>query len=86
MKENKWDGLGMRGNASMPVCYNDVELDTFYRVGKEGDGGNQAMSITALFCIWSWCLFIADLLGMLIIVYWIIQRIENILMENLYLI
>lgn len=48
-EENKWDGLGMRGNASMPVCYNDVELDTLYRIGKEGDGGNVANSIVTYF-------------------------------------
>ena len=40
-EENKWDGLGMRGNASMPVAYDNVELDISYRIGKEGDGENQ---------------------------------------------
>lgn len=49
-EENQWDGLGMRGNASMPVAYNNVELDTFYRVGKEGDGENQAGD-TALYFV-----------------------------------
>ena len=49
-EENKWDGLGMRGNASMPVAYNNVELDTFYRVGKEGDGEAQAGD-TALYFV-----------------------------------
>ncbi|MEI0604629.1 acyl-CoA dehydrogenase family protein [Brachyspira alvinipulli] len=50
-EENKWNGLGMRGNASMPVCYNDIEMDTFYRVGKEGDGGNQSAAIVAYFVL-----------------------------------
>lgn len=49
-EENKWDGLGMRGNASMPVAYDNVELDTFYRVGKEGDGEAQAGD-TALYFV-----------------------------------
>ncbi len=40
-EENQWDGLGMRGNASMPVVYDNVELDISYRIGKEGDGENQ---------------------------------------------
>lgn len=48
-EENQWDGLGMRGNASMPVVYNNIELDTFYRVGKEGDGENQAGSVLPYF-------------------------------------
>lgn len=48
-EENKWDGLGMRGNASMPVAYNNVELDTFYRVDKEGDGENHALYIASYF-------------------------------------
>jgi len=50
-EENNWDGLGMRGNASMPVSYNDVKLDVFYRIGKEGDGGNQSSAIVAYFVI-----------------------------------
>ena len=49
-EENKWDGLGMRGNASMPVVYDNVELDTSYRVGKEGDGEAQAGD-TALYFV-----------------------------------
>ena len=48
-EENNWDGLGMRGNASMPVAYNNVELDTFYRVDKEGDGENHALYIASYF-------------------------------------
>lgn len=49
-EENKWDGLGMRGNASMPVVYDNVELDTSYRIGKEGDGEAQAGD-TALYFV-----------------------------------
>lgn len=50
-EENKWDGLGMRGNASMPVAYDNVELDTSYRVGKEGDGENQCGSVLPYFVV-----------------------------------
>ena len=40
----------MRGNASMPVVYDNVELDTSYRVGKEGDGEAQAGDTVLIFC------------------------------------
>ncbi|TXJ38095.1 acyl-CoA dehydrogenase family protein [Brachyspira aalborgi] len=50
-EENKWDGLGMRGNASMPVAYDNVELDISYRVGKEGDGENQSGSVLPYFVV-----------------------------------
>lgn len=48
-EESAWDGLGMRGNASMPVQYNGVKVDEKYLLGKEGDGGNQAISICMYF-------------------------------------
>lgn len=50
-EENKWDGLGMRGNASMPVAYDNVELDISYRIGKEGDGENQCGSVLPYFVV-----------------------------------
>ncbi|TQR32490.1 acyl-CoA dehydrogenase [Campylobacter sp. MIT 99-7217] len=50
-EESAWDGLGMRGNASMPVQYNDVELDLKYLLGKEGDGENQVGLVAMYFVI-----------------------------------
>lgn len=44
-----WDGLGMRGNSSMPVQYNDVELDESLRVGEEGGGENHAGLVVMYF-------------------------------------
>lgn len=48
-EEGVWNGLGMRGNVSVPVQYNDVELDEFYRLGNEGSGLDLALDITNYF-------------------------------------
>lgn len=37
-EENVWNGLGMRGNASKPVQYNNVRVSENLRVGDEGEG------------------------------------------------
>lgn len=50
-EENGWDGLGMRGNVSMPVRYEGVKVDEKYLLGKEGDGDAQAMAITMYFIV-----------------------------------
>lgn len=50
-EDSAWDGLGMRGNVSMPVRYDGVLVDEKYLVGKEGDGGNQALSICMYFIV-----------------------------------
>lgn len=50
-EDSAWDGLGMRGNASMPVQYNGVRVDEKYLVGKEGDGGNHAIAIVMYFVV-----------------------------------
>lgn len=44
-----WNGLGMRGNASMPVQYNNVELEEKWRIGKEGEGETQAGLVVMYF-------------------------------------
>lgn len=50
-EDSKWDGLGMRGNASMPVQYNNTKIENKYLVGKEGDGENQANLVAMYFII-----------------------------------
>ncbi len=50
-EENKWDGLGMRGNASMPMLFNDVELDIRNRVGVAGSGAEQVFNVVAPFFV-----------------------------------
>lgn len=39
--KDAWDGLGMRGNGSISVDFDNVAVDEAYRVGKEGDAGRQ---------------------------------------------
>lgn len=46
-----WDGLGMRGNASMPVKYDNVRVDEKFLVGEEGTSGEQAFLIAMYFVV-----------------------------------
>lgn len=41
-EEGAWDGLGMRGNASMPIKYDGVKVGEQFLIGKEGEFGEQA--------------------------------------------
>lgn len=41
IESSVWDGLGMRGNNSAPIIYNDVWVPTSYRIGGDGEGGMQ---------------------------------------------
>ncbi|MWV61969.1 acyl-CoA dehydrogenase [Helicobacter saguini] len=41
VESSTWDGLGMRGNNSAPIVYNDVWVDSRYRIGSDGEGGTQ---------------------------------------------
>lgn len=50
-EDSAWDGLGMRGNVSMPVRYDGVKVEEKYLLGKEGDGGNQALSLCMYFIV-----------------------------------
>lgn len=50
-EDSAWDGLGMRGNASMPVKYDNVRLDEKFLVGEEGTGGEQATYIVMYFVV-----------------------------------
>ena len=36
-----WDGLGMRGNVSCPMLFQDVQMDKKYRIGSGGSGIEQ---------------------------------------------
>jgi alkylation response protein AidB-like acyl-CoA dehydrogenase len=46
-----WDGLGMRGNASCPMKLDNAVLDAFYRIGSEGSGMEQVLSVVAPYFI-----------------------------------
>ena len=48
---SQWDGLGMRGNASMPMYLENVTLDENDRVGAEGSGVTQVFEVVAPFFI-----------------------------------
>ena len=41
-EESAWNGLGMRGNSSMPVKYEGVKINEQFLIGKEGEFGEQA--------------------------------------------
>lgn len=49
--EEAWNGLGMRGNASMPMELNNVKIDESFRVGSEGSGAEQVFNVVAPFFI-----------------------------------
>jgi alkylation response protein AidB-like acyl-CoA dehydrogenase len=46
-----WNGLGMRGNASCPMKLDNAELDALYRIGAEGSGLEQVLSVVAPYFI-----------------------------------
>lgn len=41
-EESAWNGLGMRGNSSMPVKYDGVQVGENFLIGKEGEFEQQA--------------------------------------------
>lgn len=46
-----WDGLGMRGNASVPVYYENVSVSNEHLIGAHGDGVGIVFSVVAPFFI-----------------------------------
>lgn len=50
-ESSEWNGLGMRGNSSCPVRIDHVTLDSSYRIGAEGSGGEQVFNVVAPFFI-----------------------------------
>ncbi|MBB6444468.1 acyl-CoA dehydrogenase family protein [Bacillus benzoevorans] len=48
---SNWQGLGMRGNSSCPMKIENVTLDSTYRIGAEGSGGDQVFNVVAPFFI-----------------------------------
>jgi len=50
-EESAWNGLGMRGNASMPMLFNNVNVDISNRVGTAGSGAEQVFNVVAPFFV-----------------------------------
>ncbi len=50
-ENNAWDGLGMRGNASMPMVFNNVEVSLKNKVGPSGSGAEQVFNVVAPYFI-----------------------------------
>ncbi|MDY0234140.1 MAG: acyl-CoA dehydrogenase family protein [Sulfurimonas sp.] len=50
-EEGAWDGLGMRGNVSMPMNLTNVQLSEDNRIGVEGSGLEQVFTVVAPFFI-----------------------------------
>jgi len=50
-EESAWDGLGMRGNASMPMVFENVKLNISNRVGPAGSGAEQVFNVVAPFFV-----------------------------------
>ena len=50
-EESAWNGLGMRGNASMPMLFNNVNVDISNRVGPSGSGAEQVFNVVAPFFV-----------------------------------
>jgi alkylation response protein AidB-like acyl-CoA dehydrogenase len=48
---SKWNGFGLRGNASCPMYIEDVTLDSTFRIGAEGSGQEQAFNVVAPFFV-----------------------------------
>lgn len=46
-----WDGLGMRGNASMPMVLDNVTVTPNQRIGEEGSGLEQIFNVVAPYFI-----------------------------------
>lgn len=50
-EELAWDGLGMRGNASMPMVFKDVKVYENQRIGNPGSGAEQVFNVVAPFFV-----------------------------------
>ena len=50
-EESAWNGLGMRGNASMPMIFKDVKICEKQRVGVAGSGAEQVFNVVAPFFV-----------------------------------
>ena len=50
-EESAWNGLGMRGNASMPMIFKDVKICEKQRVGAAGSGAEQVFNVVAPFFV-----------------------------------
>lgn len=50
-EKEAWDGLGMRGNASMPVYFDDVLVGEDALVGNHGDGAPIVFNVVAPFFV-----------------------------------
>ncbi len=48
---SKWNGLGLRGNASCPMHIENVTLDSSFRIGAEGSGEEQVFNVVAPFFV-----------------------------------
>lgn len=46
-----WDGLGMRGNASIPMILDNVTVDDSQRIGTQGSGMEQIFAVVAPYFI-----------------------------------
>jgi len=50
-EETAWNGLGMRGNTSMPMLFDNVSVDVKNRVGAAGSGAEQVFTVVAPFFV-----------------------------------
>jgi len=50
-EDQAWDGLGMRGNASMPMVLENVAVTEHQRIGEEGSGLEQIFNVVAPYFI-----------------------------------
>lgn len=50
-EDTAWDGLGMRGNESMPMVFKDVEVSSANRIGPAGSGAEQVFNVVAPFFV-----------------------------------
>jgi len=48
-EQNTWNGLGMRGNNSKPVQYNDVRVEERFLLGSDGDGETHSGALIMYF-------------------------------------
>ncbi|WP_101772234.1 acyl-CoA dehydrogenase family protein [Peptostreptococcus faecalis] len=46
-----WNGLGMRGNVSAPMVFENTEIDSSYQIGPSGSGMEQVFNVVAPFFI-----------------------------------
>lgn len=51
IETEKWDGLGLRGNASAPLSFENILLNSTDRIGEEGSGQAQVFEVVAPFFI-----------------------------------